>query len=110
MNRKFVCSKEVTLSQQVADDEKFQISDIFIEGRLCGSDLMLLSDMSKHGNLRKLDMHGVIELDTDNPKESLLIDELEVKGYLDGEDDELLTKMSGEKGCFILHEMEEILF
>lgn len=69
MNRKFVCSKEVTLSQQVADDEKFQISEIFIEGRLCGSDLMLLSDMSKHGNLRKLDMHGVTELDTDDLEE-----------------------------------------
>lgn len=69
MNRRFVCSKEVTLSQQVADDEKFQISDIFIEGRLCGSDLMLLSDMAKHGNLRKLDMHGVTELDTDDLEE-----------------------------------------
>ena len=42
--------------------------------------------------------------------ESLLIDEFELKGYLDGEDDELLTEMSGEKGCFILHETEEILF
>ena len=110
MERRFVCSKEVTLSQQVADDEKFQISEISIEGRLCGSDLMLLSDMSEHGSLRQLDMHGVTELDTDDPKESLLIDELEVKGYLDGDDYELLTEMSGEKGCFILHEMEEILF
>jgi len=44
-----------------------------------------------------------------SPKESLLIDEPELKGYLDGEDDELLTEMSSEKGCFILHEMEEIL-
>ena len=34
-----------------------------------------------------------------SPKESLLIDELEVKGYLDGDDYELLTEMSGEKGC-----------
>lgn len=33
-----------------------------------------------------------------------------LKGYLDGEDDELLTEMSREKGCFILHETEEILF
>lgn len=62
MERRFVCSKEVTLSQQVADDEKYLISKILIEGRLCGSDLMLLSDMSKHGSLRQLDMHGVTEL------------------------------------------------
>ena len=34
-----------------------------------------------------------------SPEESLLIDELEVKGYLDGDDYELLTEMSGEKGC-----------
>ena len=34
-----------------------------------------------------------------SPKESLLIDELEVKGYLDGDDYELLTEMSGKKGC-----------
>ena len=34
-----------------------------------------------------------------SPKESLLIEELEVKGYLDEEDYELLTEMSGEKGC-----------
>ena len=33
-----------------------------------------------------------------SPKESLLIEELEVKGYLDGDDYELLTEMSGEKG------------
>ena len=69
MERRFVCSKEVTLSQQVADDEKYLISKILIEGRLCGSDLMLLSDMSKHGSLRQLDMHGVTELDTDDLEE-----------------------------------------
>ena len=34
-----------------------------------------------------------------NKEESLLIEELEVKGYLDGDDYELLTEMSGEKGC-----------
>lgn len=34
-----------------------------------------------------------------SPKESLLIEEIEVKGYLDGDDYELLTEMSGEKGC-----------
>ena len=35
-----------------------------------------------------------------SPKESLLIEELEVKGYLDNDEDyELLTEMSGEKGC-----------
>lgn len=34
-----------------------------------------------------------------SPKESLLIEELEVKGYLNGDDYELLTEMSGEKGC-----------
>ena len=34
-----------------------------------------------------------------SPKESLLIEELEVKGYLDNDEDyELLTEMSGEKG------------
>ena len=33
-----------------------------------------------------------------SPKESLLIEEIEVKGYLDGDDYELLTEMSGEKG------------
>lgn len=33
-------------------------------------------------------------------EESLLIEELEVKGYLDNDEDyELLTEMSGEKGC-----------
>ena len=32
-------------------------------------------------------------------EESLRIEELEVKGYLDGDDYELLTEMSGEKGC-----------
>lgn len=31
-------------------------------------------------------------------EESLRIEELEVKGYLDGDDYELLTEMSGEKG------------
>lgn len=34
-----------------------------------------------------------------SPKESLQIEELEVKGYLDEEDYELLTEMSGVKGC-----------
>ena len=35
-----------------------------------------------------------------SPKESLQIEELEVKGYLDNDEDyELLTEMSGEKGC-----------
>ena len=34
-----------------------------------------------------------------SPKESLQIEKLEVKGYLDEEDYELLTEMSGEKGC-----------
>lgn len=69
MERRFVCSKEVTLSQQVADDEKYLISRIFIEGCLCGSDLMLLSDISKHGSLRQLDMYEVTELDTDDLEE-----------------------------------------
>ena len=34
-----------------------------------------------------------------SPKESLQIEKLEVKGYLDEEDYELLTEMSGVKGC-----------
>ena len=35
-------------------------------------------------------------------KESLLIEELEVKGYLDNDEDyELLTEMSGEKGLVL---------
>lgn len=74
MKRRFVSSKETTLCQQVANDEKYQIREILIEGRLCGADLMLLSDMSKHGSLRVLNMHGVTELDIDDLEEDGTMD------------------------------------
>ena len=51
-------------------------------------------------------MERIIVCTKDNPlheqisdEEPLLIEELEIEGYLDVEDYELLTEMSGEKGC-----------
>ena len=41
------------------------ICEIFLKGYLGGDDLMLLSDMSKNGSLRLLDMHDVKKLDTE---------------------------------------------
>lgn len=59
MKRKFVCTKEMPLSEQVDVNEQTEISDIVVSGYLGGKDLMLLSNMSQGGNLLKLDMSGV---------------------------------------------------
>lgn len=61
MKRKFVCTKEMPLSEQVDVNEQTEISDIVVSGYLGGKDLMLLSNMSQGGNLLKLDMSGVTE-------------------------------------------------
>ncbi len=65
MKRKFVCRKEMPLSEQVDVNEQTEISEIVVSGYLGGKDLMLLSNMSQGGNLLILDMSGVTELDTD---------------------------------------------
>ena len=66
MKRKFVCSKEMPLSEQVDVNEQTEISEIVLSGYLGEKDLMLLSNMSQDGNLLILDMSGVTELDTDS--------------------------------------------
>ena len=66
MKRKFVCSKEMQLSEQVDVNEQTEISEIVLSGYLGEKDLMLLSNMSQDGNLLILDMSGVTELDTDS--------------------------------------------
>ena len=65
MKRKFVCTKEMPLSEQVDVNEQTEMSEIVVSGYLGGKDLMLLSNMSQGGNLLILDMSGVTELDTD---------------------------------------------
>jgi hypothetical protein len=64
MKRKFVCTKEKTLSEQLNGKSWMPISEIILFGFLEGKDLMLLSEMSKAGNLRILDMSGVTEINT----------------------------------------------
>ena len=61
MKRKFVCSKEMPLSEQVDVNEQTEISEIVLSGYLGEKDLMLLSNMSQDGNLLILDMSGVTE-------------------------------------------------
>ena len=65
MKRKFVCTKEMPLSEQVEVNEWPEISEIVLSGYLGGKDLMLLSYMSLCGSLLILDMSGVTELNTD---------------------------------------------
>ena len=65
MKRKFVCTKEMPFNDQVDVNEWPEISEIVVSGYLGGQDLMALSNMSQGGNLLKLDMSGVTELDTD---------------------------------------------
>ena len=66
MKRKFVCSKEMPLSEQVDVNEQTEISEIVLSGYIGEKDLMLLSNMSQDGKLLILDMSGVTELDTDS--------------------------------------------
>ena len=65
MKRKFTCTKEMPLSEQVDVNEWTEISEIVLSGYLGGKDLMLLSYMSLGGSLLILDMSGVTELNTD---------------------------------------------
>ena len=69
MKKTFLCSQESPLHQQIAEEEKLMISEIYIKGYLGGDDLMLLSDLSKNGRLRLLDMYDVRELYTNDLEE-----------------------------------------
>jgi hypothetical protein len=66
MKKTFLCSKESPLHQQIAEEEQLMISEIYIKGYLGGDELMLLSDLSKNGRLRLLDMYDVRELYTND--------------------------------------------
>ena len=74
MKKTQTCTKEKTLSAQLDERDRMQISEIVLNGYLEGKDLMLLSDMSKNGNLRILDMNDVTELNTDDLEEDGSLD------------------------------------
>ena len=65
MKKKFMCTKEMPVYDQVGVNEWTEISKIVLSGYLGGNDLMFLSEMSKVGSLRILDMSDVTELNTD---------------------------------------------
>ena len=48
---------------QLDEDECLKISEIRLEGFLNGEDMLILSQMSKYGSLKRLDMSGVTEWD-----------------------------------------------
>ena len=62
MKKTQTCTKEKTLSAQLNERDRMQISEI------------VLSDMSKNGNLRILDMNDVTELNTDDLEEDGSLD------------------------------------
>lgn len=70
MKKSFNCTKEKTLSLQLNEKDRMQISEMVLNGYIEGKDLMMLSDMSKNGKLRILDMNGVTELNTANMEEA----------------------------------------
>ena len=62
MKKSFICTHEHPLHMQLNDEELLTISEIHLEGFLDGKDMLLLSKMSKFGNLSIVDMGGVTEL------------------------------------------------
>lgn len=74
MKRIYRCTRELPLHKQISEEEKYLICEIFLKGYLGGDDLMLLSDMSKNGSLRLLDIFGVTELNTDDLEEDGTMD------------------------------------
>ena len=74
MRKIFNCTKEKTFITQLNKKDQLRISEIVILGYLEGKDLMMLSCMSKKGDLRLLDMNGVTELKTDDLEEDGSLD------------------------------------
>lgn len=62
MKKSFICTHENPLRMQLIDEKPLMISEIHLKGFLDGKDMLILSKMSKYGNLRILDMSGVTEL------------------------------------------------
>ena len=77
MNKTFICTHENPLRTQLIDENPLMISEIHLKGFLDGKDMLILSKMSKHGNLRILDMSGITEL---NVSELYKLDDGECSG------------------------------